>query len=152
MNHRLSPRTMAIIVTLAAGIAGCGTARMTTTRNATSTPLSVSAYETRIVPKLNRLVSVPQAPLGEARTPSKIRAYAVAACTDFGAAIHVMNSINAPTGAQAPQRQLIVFLRAERTAFQHALAAKPVNTHAIINYAYTHEVGQLTSALYAVTK
>jgi hypothetical protein len=141
-----------IAATLATGIAGCGSAHTTTTRNATSTHLSVSAYEAQIVPKINHLVSVPQAPLGDARRPAKIKAYAIAARLDFGQAIKLMNSIKPPTTALAPQRQLIAFLRAESTAFEHALAASPVDTHAIINYAYTHEVGQLMPALYAVTK
>jgi hypothetical protein len=51
-----------------------------------------------------------------------------------------------------PQRQLINFLRAESAPFEHALTANPVDTHAIINCGYTHQVGQLMPALYAVTK
>jgi hypothetical protein len=153
MNDRLPTWILAITTaTLATGIAGCGSAHTTTTRNAASTRLSVSAYEARIVPKINQLVGVPQAPLGDARTPAQITTYAIAARNDFGQAIRLMNSIKAPTGAQTPQRQLIDFLRAESTAFEHALAANPIDTHTIINYAYTHEVGQLMPALYTVSK
>jgi hypothetical protein len=153
MDYRPPTWILAITAaTLATGIAGCGSAHETPIRNAASSRLSIPAYEAQIVPKINQLVSVPQAPLGEARTAAKIKAYAIAARNDFGQAIHLMNSIKPPTGAQAPQRQLIALLRAEGTEFEHALAANPVDTHAIINYAYTHEVGRLMPALYAVTK
>jgi hypothetical protein len=144
MNHPPPTWILAIIVaTFAPAIAGCGGADKAATRTATSTHLSVAIYEAHIVPRINQLVSVPQAPLGDARRPAKIKAYAIAARNDFGQAIKLMNSIKPPTTALAPQRQLIAFLRAESTAFEHALAANPVDTHAIINYAYTHEVGQL---------
>ncbi len=153
MDHRPPTWILALTAaTLATTIAGCGGAHKFATRTATSTHLSVATYEAQIVPKINHLVSVPQAPLGDARTPAKIKAYAIAARNDFGQAITLMNSIKPPTTALAPQRQLITFLRAESTAFEHALTANPVDTHAIINYAYTHDLGQVMPALYAVTK
>lgn len=153
MDHRPPARIPALIAaTLATTFTGCGSAHKAATRTATSTHLSVATYEAQIVPRINHLVSVPQAPLGDARTPAKIEAYAIAARTDFAHAITLMNSIKPPTTALAAQRQLIAFLRAESTAFEHALTANPVDTHAIINYAYTHDVGQVMPALYAVTK
>ena len=148
MDHLPPTWILAIIAaTLATAIAGCGGAH-----NAASTRLSVATYVAQIVPKIDQLVSVPQAPLSDAGTPVKIKAYAIAARNDFGQAINLMNSIKPPTTALAPQRQLTAFLRAESTAFEHALTANPVDTHAIINYAYTHEVEQIMPALYAVTK
>ncbi len=153
MHYRLPNWILAIIAaTLATGIAGCGSAHKTPKRNASNSRLSIPTYEAQIVPKINQLVSVPQAPLGDARTTPEIKAYAIAAGHDFAQAIDLMNSIKPPTGAQTPQRQLIAFLRATSTEFKHALAANPVDTHAIINYAYTHDLGQVMPALYAVTK
>ena len=153
MDHLPPNWILAIIAaTLATAIAGCGGAHKASTRTATSTRLSVATYVAQIVPKIDQLVSVPQAPLSDAGTPVKIKVYAITAGNDFGQAINLMNSIKPPTTALAPQRQLTAFLRAESTAFEHALTANPVDTHAIINYAYTHEVGQVMSPLYAVTK